>query len=900
MAELAHPELPQLETMKDPVCGMQVDPDKAAASSVHDGETYYFCSKSCAEKFHSNPDYYLPTAIDPVCGMKVVPARAAATVERNGKTYYFCAKFCAEKFAEGQSGSQSTVMPDKIRSAPASGTTSAMPSSPAASTPRPAPIGPVQRPASAATAQVEQAIEYICPMDPEVHESAPGPCPICGMALEPAQYALKTDLVDYTCPMHTEIVLPEPQNCPICGMPLEPRLVSVKEGNSELDDMTRRFAVAAVLTLPLVVRMVLGMLPEENFVNILTSPFVEWLQLILASMVVLWCGWPFLERAWNSVITFRLNMFTLIGLGVGVSYLYSVALLFLSRRLMPGLRNDEGFLHTYFEPAAVITTLVLLGQVLELRARSRTNSALKSLLNLAPKTARVVEQDGREKNVPLPLVQMGNILRVRPGERIPVDGTVLEGSSSVDESMISGEPIPVEKTLNSKVTGGTVNRTGGLLMRAERVGSATFLSQIVRMVGEAQRTRAPIQRLADQVAGWFVPAVVLVAIVTFIAWFYWGPIPHFSTALINAVAVLIIACPCALGLATPMSIMVGMGRGAQAGVLVRNATALEVLGTVKTLVVDKTGTLTEGKPTLMQILPLPGGAAKVDENEILRLVASLERGSEHPLAESVLRAAEQRQLPLASARNFQSTPGQGASGSVDNRVVVIGNVSMMREHGIDTTSAEFRIGELSQQGATILYAAIDGSLAALLAVSDPIKESARDAIRRLRKDGMRIVMLTGDTRSTAEAVASKLGITEVEAGVLPQQKAEVIQRLRQHGRIAMAGDGINDAPALAQADVGIAMGSGTDVAMQTASIVLVRGDLGGLLRAINLSRATTRNIRQNLWFAFLYNTLGIPIAAGVLYPFFGVLLSPVMASAAMMLSSVSVIGNALRLRRVRL
>lgn len=863
-------ELAQLGTVKDPVCGMQIAADKAAASLVHEGQTYYFCSKSCAEKFRANPTHYTPTAVDPVCGMKVIPSRAAATVERDGQTYYFCARYCADKFLAGPSGSSAGEAPVAMTHTSASTPTS---------------------PHRAAT-----TTEYICPMDPEVHESEPGPCPICGMALEPARFSLKTPVIEYTCPMHTEIVLPEPQNCPICGMPLEPRVVTVKEGNPELEDMTRRFAVAAVLTLPLVVRMVLGLLPEENFVTILTSPFVEWLQLILASMVVLWCGWPFLERAWNSLKTFRLNMFTLIGLGVGVSYIYSVALLFLSHRLMPGLRNDEGFLHTYFEPAAVITTLVLLGQVLELRARSQTNSALKSLLNLAPKSARIVDSEGKEKNIPLPLVQVGDVLRVRPGERIPVDGVVLEGSSTVDESMISGEPMPVEKTVNSPVIGGTVNRTGGLLMRAERVGSATFLSQIVHMVSEAQRTRAPIQRLADRVSSWFVPAVVVVSIATFVAWYRWGPAPHFSTALVNAVAVLIIACPCALGLATPMSIMVGMGRGAQAGVLVRNATALEVLGRVKTLVVDKTGTLTEGKPQLTEIVPLSG----LEENEVLRLVASLERGSEHPLAESLVRAAEQRQLTLTAAQDFQATAGKGATGTIDRRRIVVGNLAMMQDHGIDTSAAAPHVDRLAQQGATILYAAADGVLTALLAVSDPVKESAREAIQQLRAAGLRIVMLTGDTRSTAEAVAHKLGIEEVEAGVLPQQKAEVVQRLRKHGRVAMAGDGINDAPALAQADVGIAMGTGTDVAMQTASVVLVRGDLRGLLRAIRLSRATTRNIRENLWFAFLYNTLGIPIAAGVLYPAFGLLLSPVMASAAMMLSSVSVIGNALRLRGIRL
>lgn len=862
-------ELEKSATIKDPVCGMQVAPEKAASSADRDGKTYYFCGKSCAEKFRANPAIYTPTETDPVCGMKVVPARAAARAERDGKTYLFCGKSCAEKFEAEQTG-------------------------PAA----------IKKPAAAARRDDKRAlaIEYICPMDPEVHESKPGACPICGMALEPAQFFLGTEVVDYVCPMHPEIVLPEPQNCPICGMALEPRTVSVKDANPELEDMTRRFAVAAVLTLPLVVRMIVTLLTRNNedYDTILTSPLVEWMQLILASMVVLWCGWPFLERAWISIKTFRLNMFTLIGLGVGVSYFYSIVLLFLSHRLMPGLRDEEGNLRLYFEPAAVITTLVLLGQVLELRARSRTNSALKALLNLAPKTARLVEANGSEKNIPLAQVQVGNLLRVRPGERVPVDGTVLEGTSSVDESMVSGESIPVEKIPDSPLIGGTVNGNGGLLMRAERVGRETFLSQIVRMVGEAQRTRAPIQRLADKVSSWFVPIVVLVAIATFIGWYRWGPAPHLSTALINAVAVVIIACPCALGLATPMSIMVGMGRGAQAGVLIRNAAALETFSKVKTLVVDKTGTLTEGKPRVTQIvLTNAEGTPRSSEDEILHLIASLERSSEHPLADSVVRAAEERHLQLSAAQNFQALPGKGASGIVDGRVIAVGNLGLMRDSNISIGDLEARANELAQQGATLLYAAIDGKLSALLAVSDPIKDSARSAIQQLHKEGLRVVMVTGDTQRTAEAVARQLGIDEVEAGVLPAQKSEAIQRLRKHGRIAMAGDGVNDAPALALADVGIAMGSGTDVAIQTAGIVLVRGDLSGLVRARALSVATTRNIRQNLWFAFLYNTLGIPIAAGVLYPFFGLLLSPVIASAAMMLSSVSVISNALRLRRMR-
>lgn len=857
-------EMAQNVTAKDPVCGMRVNPETAAALIHHNGKDHFFCSASCAEKFRANPPHYTPTETDPICGMKVAPGRAAAKVERDGKTYFFCGKGCAEKFQARQPDTSATSRRMKK-----------------------------QAPAAASTS------EYICPMDPEVHENQPGACRICGMALEPAQISLTTEVVEYVCPMHPEVVLPEPQNCPICGMALEPRTVSLKDANPELADMTRRFVVAVVLTIPLVVQMLVGMLPGDQFESYVNGPLVEWMQFILASLVVLWCGWPFLERGWKSIATRHLNMFTLIGLGVGVSYFYSIALMLLAHRWMPGLRDENGNLQLYFEPAAVITTLVLLGQVLELRARSQTNSALKALLNLAPKTARLMGVDGSEKNIPLASVQIGNLLRVRPGERVPVDGVVIEGSSSIDESMVSGEPIPVEKQPQNSLIGGTVNGTGGLLMRAERVGSETFLSQIVRMVGEAQRTRAPIQRLADQVSGWFVPAVVLVAIATFIGWYAWGPAPQLSTAIINAVAVVIIACPCALGLATPMSIMVGMGRGAQAGVLIRNAAALETFAKVKTLVVDKTGTLTEGKPRVTQIV-LAHNSGPLNENEILRLIASLERSSEHPLAAAVVREAETRRVQLNSAEKFQAVPGKGAIGWVDGHEVVVGNSALLRERNISTGEMESRGEELAHQGATLLYAAIDGEIAAVFGVADPLKESARAAIQQLHREGLQIVMVTGDTLHTAEAVGRELGIDRIEAGVLPAQKAETIQRLRQNGRIAMAGDGINDAPALAQADVGIAMGSGTDVAIQTAGIVLVRGDLSGLVHARALSVATTRNIRENLWFAFLYNALGIPIAAGVLYPFFGILLSPMIASAAMMLSSVSVISNALRLRTARL
>jgi Cu+-exporting ATPase len=861
---------------------MKIVPEDAAATIEYGDKTYYFCSQGCFETFSANPTAYMPTETDPVCGMKVAPARAAATLEHEGKTYFFCGKGCAAKF---------TANPEKYL----------QPTAPAPGMPGIAPAAAADKasadaPAHGRSMEYSRPMEYICPMDPEVHEKQPGACPVCGMALEPAQVTRNATRTEYTCPMHPEIVRAEPGSCPICGMALEPRTVTVEEGNPELDDMRRRFWVSVALTVPLLVVMVDGMLPGHPIVSALGPHVLAWIEFALATPVVLWCGWPFVERAWNSVRTWHLNMFTLIGLGVGVSYLYSLGALILAKYVPATLRAANGSVNLYFEPAAVITTLVLLGQVLELKARSRTSSALKALLGLAPKTARVVLADGREEDRPLEQVAVGDTLRVRPGEKVPVDGVVLDGASSVDESMVTGEPLPVEKTSGSKVTGGTVNATGSFRMRAERVGSETLLSQIVQMVSEAQRTRAPIQRLADRVAGWFVPAVVLIAVLTAIIWALWGPEPRLAHALVNGVAVLIIACPCALGLATPMSIMVGTGRGAQSGVLVRNAEALETLSQVTTLVVDKTGTLTEGKPQLTQIETL----GPLQENEVLRLAASLEQASEHPLAGAILRAAKERNVSLAAATEFQSVTGKGATAKVDGHDVVIGNAAQMQAAGIALGDAAARAEAMQHEGATVLFAAVDGALAALLAVSDPIKESAREAIRQLHAEGLRVVMLTGDTRTTAESVARQLGIDHVEAGVLPQQKAEIIQKLQATGKVAMAGDGVNDAPALAQAEVGIAMGTGTDVAIESAGIVLVKGDLRGIVRARNLSRATMRNIRQNLWFAFLYNSLGVPIAAGVLYPFFGLLLSPMIASAAMTLSSVSVITNALRLRHAKL
>ena len=699
----------------------------------------------------------------------------------------------------------------------------------------------------------------------------------------------------YTCPMHPEIVRDAPGSCPICGMALEPRTVTLRdEENPELVDMRRRFWVSVALTLPLLAIAMGEYLPGHPLNRIGTPALWQWLELALATPVVLWGAWPFFVRGWRSIVTWNLNMFTLIGLGVAVAYVYSLV-----AKLLPGIfpasfRSETGEVGLYFEAAAVITTLVLLGQVLELKARSRTSTAIKALLGLAPKTARRLKDDGTEDDVPLDQVQPGDRLRVRPGEKVPVDGIVLEGTSSVDESMVSGEPIPVEKAKGDRVIGATVNGTGSLVMRAERVGADTLLSQIVRMVADAQRSRAPIQKLADQVAAYFVPAVVGIAVVTFVVWGLVGPDPKMAHGLINAVAVLIIACPCALGLATPMSIMVASGKGASLGVLFKNAEAIEVLRKVNTLVVDKTGTLTVGKPALTVVVPADGWT----ERDVLQLAASLERGSEHPLAAALVRGATDRGIPLDEARDFASLTGKGVTGSVNGRSIALGNRSLLDDHSIDPGTLAERADALRADGQTVMFVAADGKPAGLVGVADPIKDTTADAIRRLHAEGVRIAMLTGDNKTTAQAVAAKLGIDEVFAEVLPDQKVDVVKRLQAQGRVvAMAGDGINDAPALTQADVGIAMGTGTDVAMESAGVTLVKGDLRGIVRARTLSRATMRNIRQNLFFAFIYNTIGVPIAAGVLYPFFGLLLSPMIAAAAMSFSSVSVIGNALRLRR---
>jgi len=815
---------------------------------------------------------------DVVCNMDVDPATARGSAEYQGKKYFFCSQHCVERF---------NAEPEKFLA------------------PRP-PAGLIQlggisttpKPASPSIplAAGQGSPAYVCPMCPEVRETNPGPCPTCGMALEPAS-PLVQEKTEYTCPMHPQIVRSQPGNCPICGMALEPRTVSIDiEENPELRDMRRRFWISVALTLPLFIVAMGDLIPGRPLERWASPRTWAWFQMVLATPVVLWGGWPFFVRAWRSIVTRRLNMFTLIGLGVGVAYLYSMIATLFPAIFPPSFRTMEGTVPSYFEAAAVITVLVLLGQVLELKARSKTGAAIRTLLSLAPKTARRIAEDGSEIDVALGSVKPEDKLRVRPGERVPVDGIVLEGTSSVDESMITGESIPVEKQAGSGVTGGTINGTGSLVMRAERVGADTLLAQIVRMVSEAQRSRAPIQKLADVVAGYFVPIVVVVAIVTFIVWSLWGPSPRMAHALINAVAVLIIACPCALGLATPMSIMVAMGKGATIGVLFKNAEAIELLRKVDTLVIDKTGTLTVGKPKLVSVQPTGG----TSEGELLRLAATLEKASEHPLATAIISGAKERGVHPDKAEMFESITGKGVKGRIAGREVVLGNHGLFDELGIDLHSLLNQAESLRADGQTVMFLAIDGRLAGLIGVADPIKPTTPDAIRQLHAEGIRIVMLTGDSRTTAEAVAAKLKLDEVVAEVLPQDKAATVKRLQAAGRfVAMAGDGINDAPALAQAHVGIAMGTGTDVAMQSADVTLVKGDLLGIVRARLLSRKTIKNIKENLFFAFVYNSIGVPIAAGVLYPFFGILLSPVVAAAAMSFSSVSVIANALRLRRVR-
>jgi Cu+-exporting ATPase len=802
------------------------------------------------------------SAIDPICGMAVDITPTSLKHEHNGQKYHFCSDHCLTKFKTDAEGFIS---------------------------------GELEK--HGEEEQVE-GMQYTCPMDPEIVQDHPGSCPKCGMALEPMTPTDQATRTEYTCPMHPEIVQEEPGSCPKCGMALEPRTVDVEDSNPEYEDMKRRFIVGAVLSLPLVLIAMRHMIPGLGIIDSWASAkTLEWTELILATPVVLWAGWPFYERGVQSIINRSLNMFTLIGLGVTVAYVYSLVAVYLPGLFPDAVRGPDGTVGVYFEAAAVIVTLILLGQVLELRARSQTGAAIKALLGLAPKTARKIDADGTEKDIPLEHVKKGDKLRVRPGEKIPVDGVVLEGRSSVDESMISGEPIPVEKNPGDKVVGATINSTGSLVMEAEKVGSDTLLARIVQMVADAQRSRAPIQKLADVVSGYFVPVVIGIAVVAFLVWLLFGPEPRLTYAIIAAVSVLIIACPCALGLATPMSIMVATGKGATMGVLFKNAEAIETLRKVNTLVVDKTGTLTEGKPKLMSVVPAVG----FDEDTVLKIAASLEKGSEHPLAAAIVKGAEEREVKLSRAADFESITGKGVSGTVEGKKVLLGNNKLMDDFSIDPGEIADQAEHKRKEGETVMFVAVDNTIAGLVAVADPIKETTPEAIHQLHKENIRIVMLTGDNKVTAEAVANKLDIDEVLAEVLPDQKAKAVKKFQQRGEVvAMAGDGINDAPALAQAEVGIAMGTGTDVAMESAGVTLVKGDLTGIVRARKLSRATMSNIKQNLFFAFVYNSIGVPIAAGVLYPVFGILLSPIIAAAAMSLSSVSVITNALRLKTLKM
>jgi Cu+-exporting ATPase len=805
----------------------------------------------------------LVETLDPVCGMKVDPSRAAAKFNHRDVTFYFCSQGCATKFRSAPEN-YTQAKPDAV---------------------------PTHSPA-----KTEPRGEYTCPMHPEIKQSGPGSCPRCGMALEPVTASAPAKRSEYTCPMHPQIVRDAPGSCPICGMTLELREATAEETNPELVDMTRRFWISVVLAVPMLALMVSAFLPSMPLQHLLSERTWNWIEFALAAPVVLWCGLPFLVRGWQSVVHRSLNMFTLIALGTGAAYLYSVLATVVPQIFPDSLRGVGGQIDVYFEPAAVIVALVLLGQVMELRARSQTSSAIRALLGLAPRTAKRLDDKGGETDVPLDQVQVGDRLRVRPGEKVPVDGTVLEGHSSVDESMVSGEPIPVEKDTGAKVVAGTVNGTGGFVMRAERVGADTLLSQIVKMVSEAQRSRAPIQRLADQVSSYFVPAVIVSAIVTFAVWFIAGPQPRLAHALVNAVAVLIVACPCALGLATPMAIMVGTGRGARAGILIRNAEALEIFGKVDMLIIDKTGTLTEGKPTLSSVVPQPG----FDESGLLQLVASLERSSEHPLAAAIVKGAEAKKFPMIEVTGFNSETGKGVKGTISGKHVAVGNAELFLDLSVDPGPLLNQAEALRKEGQTVMMIAVDGKAAGIVGVADPIKESTPDAIRELQAAGLKVIMVTGDNATTAKAVADKLDI-KFEADVLPQKKAEVVKEYQRRGSVvAMAGNGVNDAPALAQADIGIAMGTGTDVAMEAGGITLLKGDLRGILRARHLSKSTMRNIRENLFFAFVYNAVGVPIAAGVLFPAFGLLLNPMIAAAAMSFSSVSVIANALRLRTIKL
>lgn len=848
----------------DPVCGMIVDPTTGRHTFDHGGERYHFCSAGCRAKFAAAPASY-PAATSTAHGGGCCGGAGHADHSHNAH----------DGRVEGHV---------HVR--------------------HPATGGNTVDPVCGMTVDPETG-KHKLQHDGETYHFCSAGCRT-KFAADPERYLNKSHVdpkhvpvaegTIHTCPMHPQIRQVGPGSCPICGMALEPELVSLDDKpNPELSDMTRRFWIGLALALPAVVLEMGGhLMAGHGWVDPTLS---NWIQLAFATPVVLWAGWPFFVRGWQSLVTRNLNMFTLVAMGTGVAYVYSLVATVAPGAFPPAFRMHGGAVAVYFEAAAVITVLVLLGQVLELRAREATSGAIKALLDLAPKTARLVDAAGEDHEVALDSLSVGDKLRVRPGEKVPVDGVMVEGRSSLDESLVTGESMPVTKEVGAKVIAGTLNQSGGFVMQAEKVGRDTLLSQIVQMVAQAQRSRAPIQRLADHVAGWFVPAVIAVAVAAFAAWAWFGPEPRLAFGLVAAVSVLIIACPCALGLATPMSIMVGVGRGAQAGVLIRNAEALERMEKVDTLVVDKTGTLTEGKPKVVSIVPAEG----FEEDEVLRLAASVERSSEHPLADAIVLAAKERKLDLATVTDFDSPTGKGVTGSVGGKVVLLGNAKFMNAAGVDTLALETRAEVLRSEGATVVNIAVDGALAGILAIADPVKATTPDALKALAAEGIKVIMLTGDNRTTANAVAKRLGISEVEAEVLPDQKSAVVTKLQKAGRIvAMAGDGVNDAPALAAADVGIAMGTGTDVAMESAGVTLLKGDLGGIVRARRLSQATMSNIRQNLFFAFIYNAAGIPIAAGVLYPTFGMLLSPIIAAAAMALSSVTVVGNALRLRSSKL
>ena len=819
----------------DPVCHMNIEPENAAGKSEHNGSTVYFCSEYCKETFDKDPDKYPIGDAD--------EKEHDMDHEHHDHSHHDHTGHEHTEHEHNDNGSD---------------------------------------------------VMHVCPMHPDIKIMGAASCPTCGMGLEPLEPVIVTKQ-EFVCPMHPEIVKDEQGSCPICGMALEPRTVTLREEeNPELTDMSRRFWISTVFSLPLLLFTMSKMFPAISFDS---SGWGNWFELVLATPVVLWAGAPFFKRGWDSIVYKSLNMFTLIAIGMGVAYLYSLVATFLPEIFPAAFRDANGEVGLYFEAAAVITTLVLLGQVLELRARSKTSSAIRALLGLAPNSARIVDEKGEEKDIPLADVMVGDLLRVRPGEKVPVDGKVTDGESFIDESMISGEPMEVKKSIGDSVTGGTVNGNGSFLMKTERVGSDTLLAQIVKMVSEAQRSRAPIQGLADKVSSYFVPAVVGFSIITFIVWSIVGPDPKMAYALVNAVAVLIIACPCALGLATPISIMVGTGRGATAGLLIKNAEVLETFEKIDTLVVDKTGTLTEGKPKLVTIVSLNGRS----EDELIRLVASLERMSEHPLGNAIVAAAKERNLEFLDVKEFESLTGRGVKGKVDGKLMAVGNVKLLSEEGVKRADLETKANEQRERGETVVFVSIDGKPAGYLGISDPVKPTTKEALLQLQAEGIEVIMLTGDNRKTAESVAKELNIKEVKAEVMPDEKHSVIKELQSSGRkVAMAGDGINDAPALAQADVGIAMGTGTDVAMESAGITLIKGDLMGIVRARKLSRGTMRNIRQNLFWAFIYNALGVPLAAGVLYPFFGLLLSPMIAAAAMSFSSVTVIGNALRLRSLKI